>query len=72
MVSAAGDAQSVCLDVFTKGVAQTGQMWHVRGLDNADPPQLLDNGGVRVRGVVLQLEEHLIIGSCLLLFCSRR
>ena len=68
MVLAVGDAEYVGLDVFTKGVAQTGQMWHARGLDGAVPPQLLDDGGVRVRGLVLQFEEHLVITSCLLLF----
>ena len=53
MVSAVGDAESVSPDVFTKGVTQAGQVWHARGLNDTIPPQLLDDGGVRVGGVVL-------------------
>ena len=68
MVSAVDDAKSVCPDVFIKGVAQTGQVWHARGLDDTVSPQLLDGGGLRVGGVVLQLEEHLVVASCYIFF----
>ena len=68
MVSAVGDAKSVSPDVFTKGVAQAGQVWHARGLNDAIPLQLLDDGGIRVEGVVFQFEEHLVVASCLLFF----
>ena len=52
VVSAVGDAKSVSPDVFTKGVAHAGQVWHARGLNDTIPPQLLDDGGIRVEGVV--------------------
>ena len=64
-MSAVGDDQSAGGDPVPKLILKASEMGLARGAQDAVPPKPLYHGRRRVTGVVLEMEEHQIVGVSL-------